>query len=184
MHEIWKPFKGFEEFAEVSNFGRVRTKDTVRVSTRSGKPNYQKIKGKVVSPYLNHRGYPTIAFKIGSKRPKTFVHRAVAHAFVDGYFDGASVNHMNGIKTDNRPENLEWCTVSENTKHQWKTGLIDIRGERHPSAKLKNTDVLEIRKMLENGDKASTISKIYNVSVALIYKIQKGTKKVFITLIP
>ena len=178
MTEVWKPFKGFEGIAEVSSLGNVRTLDTIRHGLRNGKPHAQRRKGRPVSPYKSRFGYMTIAFKIGSKRQKAFVHRAVGHAFVDGYFDGATINHKNGDKTDNRPENLEWCSLSDNTKHQWETGLVNIRGERHPSSKLTDAQTAAILHLSRAERSAKELAALYDVSEALIYKIRQGRKPV------
>lgn len=116
--EIWLPVKGYEDVAEVSNFGSVRTIDRV---VSSG----QRRKGKVLALYLNKQGYMTVCLCRKSKSKSFLVHRLVAAAFVAG--SGPQVNHMNGIKTDNRTENLEWCSASDNQKHAFRTGLNKSR---------------------------------------------------------
>ena len=79
--------------------------------------------GNVLSPSMNNSGYLTV--NVGSKADRVgkSVHRIVAREFVDGYAPGLDVNHINGIKTDNRAENLEWCTRSRNIKHSFEIGL-------------------------------------------------------------
>lgn len=133
----------------------------------------------MLRPFLNHAGYPTISLQADGKRPKFFVHRFVALAFVPGYFAGATVNHKDGNKLNNRADNLEWVSLAENTQHQWRTGLVDVRGEKHPSAKLSDAQVAEIKRRLDSGENQTHLSREYGVSVALISKIRRGTKQVF-----
>lgn len=87
----------------VSDLGRVWS-----VHVRQRAPEHNK-----------RRGYNTI--HIGKKNVP--IHRLVATAFIPNPEHKQTVNHINGIKTDNRVENLEWCTVKENNQHAWRTGL-------------------------------------------------------------
>lgn len=177
MNEVWRPVGGFEGFLEVSDHGRIRTLDTIRTGVRCGKPHPQLKKGVVMSPFVLNNGYLCVAPKFGDIRKKLLVHRLVALAFVDGYFEGATVNHIDGDKLNNRFENLEWVTLSRNTAHQWEIGLIDLRGEKHPSAKLSDADVVAVRESLNKGERVSAVAMRYGVSDALIYKIRRGTKR-------
>lgn len=87
--------------------------------------------GKVYSLY-NHRfmktpcnvaGYPEVSFHINKEKYVLLVHRLVAEAFIPNPLNKREVNHINGIKSDNRVENLEWVTPSENIRHAYRTGL-------------------------------------------------------------
>ncbi len=178
MDEIWVSAPGMQGRLEVSSAGRCRTLPTIRVSTRNGETNIQRKRGVLLRPYLNHAGYPTIALQSEGKRPKFFVHRFVALAFVPGHFDGATVNHKDGDKANNNASNLEWVTLAENTRLQWRDGLVNVRGERHPSAKLLDAQVVEIKRRLDAGENQTPLSREYGVSVALISKIRRGKKKV------
>lgn len=113
---------------------------------------------------------------VNGKRVKALVHRLVGIAFVPGADEGLSINHLNGIKTDNRPENLEWVSLADNTKHQWRTGLVDLRGDKHPKRKLSSTQVRYMRKLLNAGVSANSLAIIAGVSPRLIGMIQAGTR--------
>lgn len=78
----------------------------------------------------NNKGYMTVS--LGKHMPGQLVHVLVAEAFVPGYEPGLDVNHKNGNKQDNRAENLEWCTRSENIKHAFEIGLA--HGHKGPNS--------------------------------------------------
>lgn len=139
--------------------------------------NTQRRPEKLICRWRANSGYLAVTQKTGAECSKHLVHRLVARAFVPGEFPGASVNHKDGNKLNNVPENLEWLSLADNTRHQWRTGLIDLRGEKHPLAKLTSDDVAEIRRRLLVGHRAVRLSKEFSVSVSLIYKIGDGTKR-------
>jgi hypothetical protein len=111
-HEEWRKVDGSTRH-EVSNLGRVRKSTTKRL----------------LRPGLNTYGYPHFSFKQGDKIKCLTVHRAVAIAFLSNPQKKTQVNHKNGVKTDNRVENLEWCSASENNKHAHRNGLWKSKKE-------------------------------------------------------
>lgn len=100
----------------------------------------------------------------------------VANAFIKKVNKSHTiVNHINGIKSDDRVENLEWCTVKENSLHAVKLGLINFKGENNPSSKLKNDDVTYIRKLISTKLFSQTIiGEIFNVNKTTIRRIVIG----------
>lgn len=131
---------------------------------------------KRLSQTKDKNGYLYVSIKIGLRRPKFACHRIIAKAFVSGYKDGLHTNHINGDKTDNRPENLEWVTNEENVSHAWKTGLCNLVGEKHPSHKLTQKQVVEIRKALRLGVPAHSLSVIAGVNPSTVYLIAKNKR--------
>ena len=144
--EIWKDIEGFEGYYQVSNLGRVKSVERY-VNHPSG--GLKKLKSKIMTKYISKQGYHTVTLRnLGRKVAK--VHRLVCNAFLDNPLKKENVNHKNGIKTDNRVENLEWCTQLENVNHAIKTNLFDNKGEKHPFSRLKKKDIIFIR---ENAGK-------------------------------
>ena len=105
MEEIWKDIQGFEGIYQISNMGRIRSLD--RYNARG-----HWIKGRMIKPAINkgRGGYLELTLHNGQINITREVHRLVALHFVPGYREGLVVNHINEIKTDNRAENLEFCT--------------------------------------------------------------------------
>jgi hypothetical protein len=81
------------------------------------------ITNHIVHSRLNTAGYPIVNLSIDGKIVTKRVHILLANAFIPNIENKPIINHINGVKTDNRLENLEWCTYSENTKHAFRTGL-------------------------------------------------------------
>ena len=133
--EIWKPIAGFEGRYEVSSLGRVRS-----LVDNKGRKRI-----KIRKTRLTKSGYLYLNLWIKCKMHTKVVHKLVAEAFLDKPDNAQCINHINGVKTDNRVENLEWCTFSENSLHAIRTGLVvdpashfqtkGKHGKDHPTSK-------------------------------------------------
>ena len=110
MNESWKPAPGYEGIAEVSNVGQVRSIPHI---DHRGRP----WPGKLLKPYATGKGRNYMAVSL--MRDSVKVHRLVAMAFLEADPVRLQVNHKNGDPTDNRVENLEWCTAQENVRHSF-----------------------------------------------------------------
>lgn len=163
--EIWKTIKGFENY-QVSNLGNVKSLEKYYLMRNK----YPILLKERILKQVNSNGYLSVGVHLNNKQKTIKVHRLVAIAFIPNLFNKASVNHINGIKSDNRFENLEWCTSKENTKHAIKNNLIIFKkGEDSKCVKLNNIKVLEIR---ESNLTPTQLSKIYNISRTTIYDIK------------
>ncbi len=105
------------------------------------------------------------------------VHHLVADAFIGPRPEGMQINHIDGNRNNNRKENLEYCTHSENTKHAHRTGLIKtLRGERIGNSKLKEDDVLGIKLLGRSLWTHREIADVFSVSPALVGLIIQGKR--------
>ncbi|MCP4990740.1 MAG: endodeoxyribonuclease [Colwellia sp.] len=121
--EKWKPVVRYEGLYEVSSFGRIRS--ITRTVWNSGPKCFQTIKG-CVRKLRNSNGYLNLTLVKDGVTKVESVHRIVAEAFLDNYSDSLDVNHKNCIKKDNRVENIEMVTRSQNIKHAWDNGRMKL----------------------------------------------------------
>ncbi len=114
--EEWKDVVGYEGSYEVSNLGNVRSKNREFINKKGA---IRKIKGRLLKQMGKMNWYKSVNLS-----RKTFrVHRLVAQAFLPNYDNKPFVNHIDGDKTNNTVNNLEWCTPKENSEHSVLMGL-------------------------------------------------------------
>ena len=175
--EIWLPITDFAGLYEVSNLGRVRSLDA-RVRTYQGIGTRVR-KGRVLKLKLQNGGYQIVLLSKSSVVRTFTVHRLVASAFLakpNGVSD-LTVNHRDFDKTNNRVENLEWVSQSENLGHSGRAGRM-IRAN---VTKLTEDDVRDIRRRLAAGETLVSIGQAYGVAHTAIYKIKAGLRWKHIT---
>lgn len=127
---------------------------------------------KILNPTIDNHGYFRIGLMIDGERKFYRIHRLVAEAFIPNPFNLPEVNHINGVKTDNRVENLEWCTQRENVQHAFRTGLA-AQGEKHYEAKLTNEQARYVRDN-PNGLTGAQLAAKFGVCVTKINAIRRG----------
>ncbi len=130
-------------------------------------------KGKFLKPALTHPGYLAIYLTKNGDKKTLLVHRLIAKTFIPNPNNLPFVNHKNGIKTDNRVINLEWCTREQNEMHALSVGLKPS-GENCGASKLKESEVLIIREMAYQGHTHKHIASKFNVIRSTISCIISG----------
>lgn len=141
---------------------------------------------KQIKHYLDQDGYQRVTFVVDGRRHMKVVHRMVAVLFVHNPENKPQVNHKNGIRSDNRAENLEWCTSQENTIHGYRVNgrkqtdkqktLARERfsGSNNPKAKANEATVLSIRRLRAKGKPLKDIAERTGLSVSQVSAIARG----------
>ena len=161
MDEVWKDIPGYEGYYQVSDSGRVR-----RV-----KPITNTWKGKILSFELT-TGYPRVMLSRPGTRKHHLIHELVMLSFVGQRPRGHHINHKDGNKVNNHPDNLEYVTPKENDRHSREILGNHTKGEANGYSKLTKTQVIQIRKLYASGDFSQRkLASILNVSQRLIWNI-------------
>lgn len=179
MQEMWKSLNEYDGNYQVSNLGRVRS-----LIDNHGRIREIPIIRKA---RLGKQGYLYVTLWKHGKSTSEKVHRLVASCFCEKTDNAQCVNHINGIKTDNRAENLEWCSYSENVKSAYDLGLIQatkgekngmygVHGKEHPCSKpiLQYSLNGNLLAEYENGIEAG---KILGVDGGSIQRCARGDRK-------
>ena len=171
MNEIWKDIPGFEGHYQVSNLGKVRARKYIMINGC-----LEIVPGKILSQ-TKSRGYPYTGVQLNNKRRSFSVHRLVAICFIPNPKSLPEVNHIDGIKTNNKITNLEWVTSSENKKHAFRLGLMKpTRGELCGKHKITEKQVREIRQMRKEGFLHKDIAKHFCLGQSTVTHILLGTR--------
>lgn len=163
--EIWKDIPNYNGLYMVSNFGRIKSLKRKYV-TREW----------LLTPSNDSSGYPQIVLVSNRVCSTTKIHTIVAVVFIGDRPIAHEINHINGVKEDNRVENLEYVTKTENLKHSFRIGLSNQKADKHHGRKLHSSQVFEIHnKYKPNIYTRKMLADEYGVSVATIKKIINKT---------
>lgn len=142
-----------------------------------------KLKGNWIKPVKHYKGYLQYYLATGkrSQRKIVMAHRLVALTYLPNPKNEKEINHKNGIKTDNRLENLEWSNRSDNLKHAVRLGLLKMpKQENHPRSKLNKLKVTEIRQKYKTGNYTQRqLAREYEVNQRNIWSIVHNETWVF-----
>lgn len=122
MKVIVKDIVGYEGLYIIDNLGNV-----VSLPKHQGRRIHNKY--RILKPKLNRAGYLEICLSKDRKEKTFLLHRLLAKHFIPNPENLENVNHINGIKTDNRLENLEWCSKQQNTKHAFDNNLGNFKAD-------------------------------------------------------
>ena len=168
-NEIWKKIPGYSMY-EASDLGMIKTFNWKNQKREA-----------IMKPALDGGGYlRTVLINDSGRYDTVKVHRIIAYTFLENKHNKETINHKNGIKSDNRVLNLEWATKSENVKHAFKNFFCSNKGELNPCASLTDKQVMEIRsdyvygKMARNGKTKIQIAKEYGTTFSVIKRIVDG----------
>lgn len=152
----WALIENYKDRYSVSSCGQVYS------NFRGGRIRRQKV---------NSYGYCVVNLSINHLIRTYSVHRLVAKYFLPDYSEKLQVNHINGIKTDNRLENLEMCTASENLHHAFRLGL---KMPHKTTPKLTEEDVREIRRLYSTVSLADLAAR-FGVAKSTACRANNGT---------
>lgn len=169
MNEEWLPARGFEDFYEVSNHGRLR-RSKRGPRTRPGLLN---------KPGIDKDGYFKYVLCCDNRRSYRFAHRLTYETFVGPIPDGQQINHKNGNKQDNRLANLEAVTPSQNTLHGFrvlgrKPVLNPHQGSTNGRAKLSESQAREVFRLRALGWSQQRIANEFGIDQTNVSRILLG----------
>lgn len=163
-NELWLPITEWENCYAVSNMGRVKS-----LRFKNGT-----FPGRILRAGKKRNGYVAHNLRNGKRNVHISVHRLVASAFLFPVEGKSTINHKNGIKTDNRADNLEWVSPKENTAHSIHVLGKSHKGEASGMAKMTDALVIQLREMYAETEfgygRLATMFDINRITVRDIVK--------------
>lgn len=163
--EVWRDIPSAPNY-QASSRGRLRS---VYFNNRYTKDRYRP---RVCKPSILPTGYLSLTIRLNGKSITKTAHRLICEAFHGHCPEGMMCTHINGIRHDNRPENLRWATGSENQTDRFRHGTASI-GEANPLAKLTRHQVYQIRERRLKGEPVLSIAADYGICSTLVGKIHR-----------
>ena len=171
--EIWKDIVGYKGLYQVSNLGRVKS-----LARKIDHGTYIEDRGDVImSLVINTHGYYSVVFTKNRKKKNHRVHQLVARAFIPNPENKEMINHIDCNRLNNRVDNLEWCTNSENQLHAIAHGLKTDIGVNHKRSRLNEEEVKFIREHYRFRSpvyNTRTLAEMFNVSRTVISTLVLG----------
>lgn len=168
-NETWKDIRDYEGLYKISNLGRIKSLERIDYSGH-------KLEENLISICKSGSGYMCVNLCKNGIQKSHRLHRIIAITFIPNPNNYNQINHLDGIKLNNRIDNLEWCDNSRNQRHAFEIGLkIMPKGENHWGSKLTKNDILKIRKLYNDGFWPSDIQgEFENISVSNISQIARN----------
>ena len=168
MIELWKEINDAPEF-QISNLGRVKTPHRTSKWGRATKVH----PSRIIEYDDTVSKYQQLDIRVNGKRYREYVHRLVAQYFIPNPENKPEVNHIDGNKSNNRFDNLEWVTHKENCHHAFNTGLSP-KGEKHGRSKITREIVNEVKYLHSKGLSQRKVAKIVGISQPSVWGILNG----------
>lgn len=157
LNEIWKKIKNYENYYEISNYGRVR-----RIKYENKGNCHQYKIPNYIKPRKDKDGYLKYTLCLNNKSKQFFAHRLVANHFLNNSNNLPQVNHKDGNKENNHCSNLEWISIKNNNLHALKNGLRDMKNNKL-SMKVEqydlNNNLLNVYKSANDAKRITGLSQ-------------------------
>lgn len=177
--EVWKPIPNTDGTYEASTHGRIRSAHRVlKTIDKNGLAYDRTFQSKVLAGRVHQAkyGYFKVHVLFHGKRGQAYIHQLIADTFIGSRPDGCQVNHKDGNKFNNRPDNLEYITPSENNFHAYRVLNVN-RSHSLVPARITMEKAEEIRRLYASGVQAKEIAIRFGISRPYVYSITSNRRK-------
>lgn len=167
--ENWKDIVGFEEFYQISDMGRIRSKDRYIRTCGNG---VRFSKGRIIKPVRCTNGYYEVHLRVNGKRTVKMLHRVVAEAFINNPHSLPEINHKDENPGNNDVKNLEWCTVKYNANYGTRNQRM-VKDKYLKPVIMSGKNGNEIKRFKSIGEAARET----NADISALIRTCKGRQK-------